>query len=72
MDISEYLRDPVGAAVFAAMATSGYIFFKARINNEPKPELNVYTKPSILIAILVYFIVANGTCAKEPISVDPF
>ena len=72
MDISEHLRDPIGATVFAGLATAAYIYMKARMNNEPKPELNAYTKPSILVAILVYFIVSNGAACKETISVDPF
>jgi hypothetical protein len=72
MDISESLKDPFGAGLIAACATAGYIHFKAQMNNEGKLELSSYTKPSILNAILVYFIVSAGIGAKEKISADPY
>ena len=72
MDLSESLRDPIGAAAFAMAATAAYIYIKARMNNESPPELNSYTKPSILVGILVYFIVSHGAAVKETISVEPF
>jgi len=71
-DLSEYLRDPVSAALIAAAITAGYIHVKAQLNNEGKLELNKYTKPAVLNAILVYFIVANGLGQKESISNEPF
>jgi hypothetical protein len=71
-DLSEYLRDPMSAAVIAAMITAGYIHVKAQLNNEGKLELNKYTKPAALNAILVYFIVANGLGQREAISNEPF
>ena len=72
MDISEYIKEPVGAAIFAALATAGYIHLKTKLNNESQPPLSAYTKPSLLIAMLVYFIVTNGSAAREKISVEPF
>lgn len=72
MDISETLRDPIGAAVFAAIATAGYIHVKARMNNEGKLETSAYVKPAILVAILVYVIISNGIGARESISSDPY
>jgi hypothetical protein len=72
MDVSDYLRDPVGAAIAAATITALYIYSKAKMNNEPVPEMNVYTKPAILNGIMVYFIVASGIGGKERISTDPF
>lgn len=66
------LRDPINAALFAAVSTAGYMFLKAKLNNEPKPQMNEYTKPAILVSILVYFIVSQGNAAKETISVEPF
>jgi hypothetical protein len=72
MELSEYLRDPVSAALVAAGITAAYIHIKAQLNNEGKLELNKYTKPAILNAILVYFIVANGIGQKEAISNEPF
>jgi hypothetical protein len=71
-DLSEYLRDPLSAALIAGMITAGYIHLKAQLNNEGKLELNKYTKPAALNAILVYFIVANGLGQREVISNDPF
>ena len=71
-DLSEYLRDPISAAMIAAAITAGYIHFKAYLNNEGKLELNKYTKPAVLNAILVYFIVSNGLGQKEAISTEPF
>ena len=68
MDISDTLRDPLGAAVVAGVITAGYIHVKAKMNNEGKLELNKYTKP----AIMVYFIIAGGVGKRETISVDPF
>tara|TARA_R110001606_G_scaffold394378_1_gene565225 strand:- start:2013 stop:2231 length:219 start_codon:yes stop_codon:yes gene_type:complete len=72
MDISDTLRDPLGAAVVAGVITAGYIHVKAKMNNEGKLELNKYTKPAILNAIMVYFIIAGGVGKRETISVDPF
>ncbi len=71
-DLSEYLRDPMSAAIIAAAITAGYIHVKAQLNNEGKLELNKYTKPAILNAILVYFVVVNGLGQREAISNDPF
>ncbi|ADQ91483.1 hypothetical protein OlV1_106c [Ostreococcus lucimarinus virus 1] len=71
-DLSEYLRDPVSAALIAGVITAGYIHVKAQLNNEGKLELNKYTKPAVLNAILVYFIVANGVGQRETISSEPF
>jgi hypothetical protein len=70
--LTEYLRDPVSAALIAGAITAGYIHLKAHLNNEGKLELNKYTKPAVLNAILVFFIVSNGMSKKESISTDPF
>jgi hypothetical protein len=72
MELSDYLRDPMSAALVAAVITAGYIHAKAQLNNEGKLELNKYTKPAVLNAILVFFIVSNGLGQKEVISNDPF
>ena len=71
-DLSEYLRDPLSAAIIAGAITAGYIHVKAQLNNEGKLELNKYTKPAALNAILVYFIVSNGLGQREAISNEPF
>lgn len=72
MELSDYLRDPMSAALIAAGITAAYIHLKAQLNNEGKLELNKYTKPAALNAILVYFIVANGLAQREAISTEPF
>ncbi len=72
MELSDYLRDPVYAALIAGATTAGYIHLKAYLNNEGKLELNQYTKPAVLVAILVYMIVLNGLAKKETISNEPF
>jgi len=71
-ELSEYLRDPFSAAMFAAVVTAVYIHIKAKLNNEGQLQLHAYTKPAVLNAILVYFIVSNGLALKEPISTEPF
>lgn len=71
-ELSDYLRDPFSAALIAGIITAGYIHLKAHLNNEGKLELNKYTKPAVLNAILVYFIVSNGLGQREAISTEPF
>ena len=72
MDLSDYLREPMSAALIAGCITAGYIHVKAQLNNEGKLELNKYAKPAVLNAILVFFIVSQGLGKKEVISSDPF
>ena len=72
MELSDYLRDPINAALIAAALTAGYIHVKAQLNNEGKLELNKHAKPAALNAILVYFIVSNGIGQREAISNEPF
>ncbi len=72
MELSDHLRDPVSAALIRAGLTAAYIHLKAYLNNEGKLELNKYTKPAVLNAILVFFIVSGGLGKKETISSEPF
>ena len=72
MELSDYLRDPINAALIAAALTAGYIHVKAQLNNEGKLDLNQYAKPAALNAILVFFIVSNGIGQRETISNEPF
>ena len=72
MELSDHLRDPVSAAPIAAGITATYIHLKAYLNNEGKLELNKYTKPAVLNAILVFFIISGGLGKKEAISTEPF
>ena len=68
MDISDSLKDPLSASIFAGCVTIGYIYTKAKMNNEPRPENSAYTKP----AMLVYFIVHSGLGAKETILTEAY
>jgi hypothetical protein len=72
MELSDYLRDPMSAALIAGGITAAYIHLKAQLNNEGKLELNKYAKPAVLNAILVFFIVSQGVGKKEAISSEPF
>ena len=72
MEISDYLRDPMSAALIAGGITAGYIHLRAYLNNEGKLELNKYTKPAALNAILVFFIISGGIGQRETISSEPF
>ena len=72
MELSEYLREPMSAALIAGLITAAYIHLKAYLNNEGKLELNKYTKPAALNAILVFFIISGGLGKQESISKDPF
>lgn len=72
MELTEYLRDPSGAALFAAALTVAYIYAKGRLNNEPEKQLSDYMKPAVLNAVMVYFIVDNGISQKEVLSAEPF
>lgn len=72
MELSEALRDPVYAAIIGGVITAGYIHVKAKMNNEGALQTHQYTKPAVLVALLVYFIVSQGIGAKETISTEPF
>ena len=71
MDISEHLKDPMMAALFAAAVTAVYIHVKNQMNNGDKLIISAYAKPASLVAILVYFIVQSGS-SREHISAEPF
>ena len=72
MELSETLRDPMGAAMVAAGLTAAYIYLKQQLNNEPQKELNAYLKPAVLNAVMVYFIRDQGISQREMISTEPF
>jgi Na+/pantothenate symporter len=72
MDIGDYLREPLNAAIFAALVTAAYVHIKAKMNNEGKLQLSQYIKPAFLVGLLVYFIVSNGSGTREKISSEPF
>jgi hypothetical protein len=70
--LSDYLRDPAWAALFAAAVTISYIYAKSHMNNEGQPKTSTFAKPASLVALLVYFIVSQGVATKESILTDPF
>ena len=72
MELTDYLRDPIYAAIIAAIIVGIYLNLKARLNKEPQLQTSEYVKPGLLVGLLVYFIVSNGTGVKERISSDPF
>lgn len=72
MELGDYLKDPVYAAIFAAFAVAAYIHIKNKINNESALKPSDYVKPSALVALLVWFIVAYGLAGRETISKEPF
>ena len=72
MDITQTLRDPLGAAVVAAIVTAGYIHIKSKMNKEGPLETSAYAKPAALVGILVFLIISNGVGRREVISTDPY
>ena len=72
MEFEDYLRDPAWAGIVAGGITAGYIHAKSRLNNEGKLPMSSYTKPAMLVAILVFFIISPGVSKRETISSDPF
>lgn len=67
----DQLRDPIIAAAAAAIITAGYLYFKARINNESKTN-SAFLKPALLNAVMVYFIVSYGCGQKPRIMTEPY
>ena len=72
MELGDYLKDPVYAAIFAALVVAGYLHLKNKMNNEPEMKPSEYMKPGALVGLLVWFIVAYGIGGRETISKEPF
>jgi len=70
--MEHYFKEPFSAAVIAAAITMGYIFAKAKMNNEGKLKNSDYFKNAFLVGLLVYFIVSQGQGSYEPIMREPF
>jgi hypothetical protein len=70
--MDQYLRQPLSAAIFAAGAAVAYIMLKNKMNGKSDAPNSEYAKPAFLVAILVYFIVAQGSGHRESVSLDPF
>ena len=70
-----YLSNPMYAAAFAAAIVVFYVHVKKQLNREPKPQTSEYTKPAILVGILVYFVVhvaIHGHGEEAHVLTEPF
>jgi hypothetical protein len=70
--MDHYLRQPVSAAIIAGGATIIYLMGKNKMNGKTGVPNSEYAKPAVLVAILVYFIVAQGSGHRESVSLEPF
>lgn len=70
--MDHYLRQPVSAAIIAAAITVIYLMGKNKLNGKVGAQNSEYAKPAMLVAILVYFIVAQGSGHRESVSLEPF
>ena len=70
--MDQYLREPMSAAVIAAIATMAYVYIKAKMNNEGKVKNSEYFKPAFLVGLLVCFIVNQGQTSHEAPTKEPF
>jgi len=70
--MDQYLRQPVSAAIIAGIVTIGYLMAKNKMNGKVGAPNSEYAKPAFLVAILVYFIVAQGSGHRESVSLEPF
>jgi uncharacterized membrane protein YphA (DoxX/SURF4 family) len=57
--MDQYFREPFSAAAIAAAVVVGYIYIKAKMNNEGKIKNSDYFKPAFLVGVLVYLIVSQ-------------
>lgn len=72
MNLSDYLKQPMWAAIFAGLITVMYIRLKSQLNNEGMIPTSDYVKPAVLNGLLVLFIVTYGSGSSETISTEPF
>jgi len=70
--MDQYLRQPISAAAIAGVVTVVYLMGKNKLNGKTNAPNSEYAKPAMLVAILVYFIVAQGSGHRESVSLDPF
>jgi hypothetical protein len=65
------LQNPLYAAIFAGVATAGYIHVKNKLNNEKPLITSDYMKPSFLVALLAitYYYLGIEKIFSEKISV---
>jgi len=70
--MDQYLRQPVTAAAIAGAVAVAYLVAKNKLNGKANAPNSEYAKPAFLVAILVYFIVAQGSGHRESVSLEPF
>jgi uncharacterized membrane protein YphA (DoxX/SURF4 family) len=70
--MEQYFQEPSSAALIAAVVTMGYVFIRAKMNNEENVKNSEYFKPAFLVGLLVYFIVSQGQGSHGSISKEPF
>jgi hypothetical protein len=62
----------MGAGAIAAAVTIIYLMGKNKMNGKADVPNSEYAKPAVLVAILVYFIVSQGSGHRESVSLEPF
>jgi hypothetical protein len=70
--MDQYLRQPLSAAMIAGGLTAVYLMAKNKMNGKVAASNSEYAKPAFLVALLVYFIVAQGSGHRESVSLEPF
>jgi hypothetical protein len=70
--MDQYLRQPLSAAMIAGGLTAVYLMAKNKMNGKVPVSNSEYAKPAFLVALLVYFIVAQGSGHRESVSLEPF
>jgi hypothetical protein len=70
--MDQYLRQPLSAAMIAGGLTAVYLMAKNKMNGKVAVSNSEYAKPAFLVALLVYFIVAQGSGHRESVSLEPF
>ena len=69
--MQEYFKDPLSAAIIAAVIVCGWVHYTQRCEDKELP-VKAYTKPAAQVAILVFFIVHMGQGQRERIMTEPF
>jgi hypothetical protein len=70
--MDQYFREPLSAAIIAAVIAVLYVYVKGKMNNEGKTKNSDYFKPAFLIGLLVYFVVSQGQGDSGPVLKEPF
>lgn len=64
----EYLRQPLPAALIAAVATWFFISFRDKMQGVESAKNSRYAKPALFVAVIVYAIVYVGQHNAEPLA----